>query len=458
MLDSKAVLASCCARRCRRRACRGLPSEITQSGVGGRTPKVTCDSFMKGAPPLGALRPTRGNVMAKNKDFKRLVRARMVEHDERYTAAHAALTARVGLKITEAPGDREAEARRLLVEFEDARAADPKADAADLLDRALAVLGPVMSAEAVTAETVRLARLILQARWDQEAMIRLLAHYLTMSLPAEEEFWARWHYGDTLAMLARDSEAVEVQLDLLHWTREHLPNSFLPEVWHDSTMYGPWSRTERTEEWLGHYRTIAATSEATAGNRPFRFEMHFTAANAFRALERDHEREVALALLRDILAEDPNWDERPWAEHRLELGGLFDAQRAGDVPRLRELAERHVGWSRDAGWLASEGGSEPITYSNLGFLFLGVGSDEALLAAAEYFERGIAAGDLGGYGYLWYASAVWAMGHDRPRVIELLREARQRLSAAETMQVFRGCRQFADVYDDAEFVAVISSP
>lgn len=398
--------------------------------------------------------------MPAKKDFKRLVRRRVADTGERYTQAHAHLTAGPPADAVEAHReDGERRARELLAEFVETRAADPTAEVAGILERALVALEPLLASDHLSPETLRLARSVFVRQWDPGALIQLLARYLTLPLPVEEEFWARWQYADALSVLGRHDESIEVQRELLGWTRQHLSPEWLPEVIHDSTMASSWNATGRRDEWLAAFEHIVATAPPTAKNRVFRYEMNFTALQIFDTMGATDAYARARHRLETILAEDPNWEERRWAEDRLFKSRLLFASGRGDVPAMVAVAEHYLSWAEDA-WPGRRGQVE----RDIAFTFSVVGQHggpparggDARAYAIDFFERAIAAGQCDGYGYIWYASCVLEATEDRKRVTELLQEAARRMPAAEALQVFHATARFESHRDDAEFLGALT--
>ena len=400
--------------------------------------------------------------MPANKDFKRLVRRRMAATGERYTEAHAHLTAGPPAVAADAHReDAERRAGRLLAEFAETRAADPTAEVTGVLAQALAALEPLLASDDLSPESLRLARSVFVRQWDMEAMTQLLARYLTLALPVEEEFWARWQYADALSILGRHAESFEVQAELLEWTRQHLSPQWLPEVIHDSTMFSSWNATGRRDEWLAVYEHIDVTAPATAENRVFRYEMNFTALQIFDQLAADDAHARARRRLEAILAEDPDWEDRRWAEDRLFKSRLMFASNRGDVPAMAAAADDYLKWADEA--RPGHGGA---VCRDIAFVFSVVGQHgspparggDARALAIDFFERSIAARQCDGYGYIWYASCVLEATGDRTRVTDLLREAARRMPAAEALQVFHATARFESHRDDAEFLDELTAP
>ena len=124
----------------------------------------------------------------------------------------------------------------------------------------------------------------------------------------------------------------------------HLPPTQLPWVWHDSTMLTSWSLLDRSEEWLSHVEPIIATAPAVAENRTDRFELLNSATYAYHQAGRAEQAFRLADLMKELLAEDPDWHDRQWAEDRVRKQNIDFALRAKNFEAARDAARGYVEW------------------------------------------------------------------------------------------------------------------
>lgn len=326
------------------------------------------------------------------------------------------------------------------------RELDPDAQVSHLLEEAERLVDAGLSSEELRREVVRVAVALFQVQWDGVRIVEVLGRYLSRELEVDEELWARWQRIDWLAILGRCEEAVSDQLALLAWVEDRGLPERLAEVWHDSTQLGCWVALDRKNDWLTQFWRVIELCPAVPENRAERIELLFTGLSAVS--DRDLGEQL-LTRMTAVLAEDPDWEERQWAEDRLWKHRLLTAVREANTDELRKTADEYVEWIETQGWDAQ---TRAGYISDIGFTFL---LAEQYADAIEFFDRAIENGLTRGHGYVWCAAAVWAAQKDRKRVVALLREASRRMPSHQAEEVFKATNQFQDSHDEADFLEAL---
>ena len=268
----------------------------------------------------------------------------------------------------------------------------------------------------------------------RRAVIDLMRRRLQAGLSPTEEARARWEIADAHAGLGEDDEAIAAQLQLLEFVRQHLPAAELPWAWHDATMLGSWVAKGAVEEWLVVALQISDEAPATPENRAERFELLHSAVTAMGGEPRHQPRvDRVMERMREILREDPKWEERDWAMGRLFERDLQRAFHGADPRRIRRATAAY------ARFIERQTTLVPERLSNLATLLHWNGADSE---AITWFERSLARGEPGGYTYIWYAAAIWRTQGDLGHTVALLAKAAAALPDEEFHRVFE--QEFSD--------------
>ena len=116
--------------------------------------------------------------------------------------------------------------------------------------------------------------------------------------------------------------------------------------------------------WVALFQAVDAGLKATAENRESRYELLHTAVMLMGA---DHDAyasdiEALTQRMADIIAEDPDWSERLWAEQRFEQQKVGNAVRRGDPDAVTEAVTASRSFLESCDWPAQRIGG---AYSNL---------------------------------------------------------------------------------------------
>ena len=327
------------------------------------------------------------------------------------------------------PRGRLERASDLVTEYLDRSSSDPLSRLSHLLDEALNLLRPLTARSPMDPGAVRLANFIYFCRHDSANVAELCQRYLDQDGTFEDRSIATIQLVLALIGLERHEGAVAVHRAHVEYVMAHRPTTEWPETMENSTISGSWS----SSEWIALFRKVDAGTVPTPENRSARYELLHTAVMNMGLLDfAQHANEIDSLIRRmaDILAEDPDWSERVWAEQRFEQQKVGNAIRQGDPQVITEAVEAYRAFLERCDWPVKTIG---VSYSNLGALMHWERRHEL---AMELFHRAEQLQGLDGYGHAWLASASLAAGAPRERVTALLREAGHRLESADAMRIF----------------------
>ena len=331
------------------------------------------------------------------------------------------------------PRGRLERASALVTEYLDRSSSDPLRRLSHLLDEALDLLRPLTTQSRMDPGAVRLANFIYFCRHDSANVAELCQRYLDQDGTFEDRSIATIQLVLALNGLKRHEDAVAVHRAHIEYVMAHRPATEWPETMENSTISGSWSQTGKSSEWIALFRKVDAGAVPTPENRSARYEVLHTAVMTMGLLDfAEHTNEIdsLIRSMADILAEDPDWSERIWAEQRFEQQKVGNAIRQGKPEAITEAVDAYRAFLESCDWPVK---TISVSYSNLGALMHWERRHEL---AMEFFIRAEQLHGLDGYGHAWFASASLAAGAPRERVIELLRGAGRRLESADAMRIF----------------------
>ena len=331
------------------------------------------------------------------------------------------------------PSDRLSRAGALTTEYLNRKGSEPVRKLAYLLQRALDLLLPLTSRSPMDPAALRLANWIHYLRHDPANAANLCQRFLAQAQSSEDRSIATDQLILALNGLERHQDAVETHRTHVGYVMAHRPATEWPDTMWNSTIAASWSQDGKNEEWIELFQEVDAGSLRTPENRGSRYELLHTAVMMMGTSDYSRHADEIDALTRrmaDILAEDPDWSERVWAEHRFEQQKVGNAIRRGNPNVVTETVNAYRTFLESCDWPVENIG---VAYSNLGALMHWERRHEL---AIDCFVRAERHFELDGYGLAWFASASLAAGAPRKRVIELLRRAGRRLESADAMRIF----------------------
>ena len=356
---------------------------------------------------------------------------------------HAAKTAEVvqairreidmGTSAESEPPGRLERAGALVTDYLSRSGSEPLRRLSHLLDEALAVLRPLTARSPIDPAALRLANFIHFCRHDSANVAELCQRFLDQDETFEDRSTATIQLVLALIGLERHEEAVAVHRAHVEHVMAQRPGAEWPETMENSTISGTWGVAGKDAEWISLFRKVDAGTVPTPENRSARYELLHTAVMTMGVLDfAGHGNEIDCLIRRmaGILAEDPDWSERIWAEQRFEQQKVGNAIRQGKPKAITKAVDAYRAFLENCDWPIEKVG---VSYSNLGALMHWERRHEL---AMEFFVRAGQLHGLDGYGHAWFASASLAAGAPRKRVLELLREAGHRLESADAMRIF----------------------
>ena len=375
---------------------------------------------------LNASRKSRLDALRKQRDA---VRQRATETADVVRAINREITAENG--DGKQPPDRLGRAEALVSEYL-GRTGGSVPDKAPLLAEALDVLRPLATGPSMDRAGVRLAAWIHGRRHDWANVADLCQRFLGQASDWEDRAFAALEVVLALTLLERHEEAVAAHRAHIEEVMAQRPGDEWADAMYNSTHGACWFVSGKRDAWVELFRKVDAGVKATPDNRASRYELLHTAVNAMGTDPATYGRDIEALVQRmaDIIAEDPDWSERLWAEQRFEQQKVGNAVRRGDRQALTQAVDDYRTFLDGCTWPTK---LIAVAYSNLGAILHWEGRHEQ---AVECFVRAQQEHELDGYGYAWFAGASLAAGAPRARVTELLAEAGRRLESADAVRIF----------------------
>lgn len=376
---------------------------------------------------LNASRKNRLDALRNQRDA---VRQRATETADVVRAINREITAENGDGTQ--PADRLGRAEALVSEYLERTRSGTVPGKSPLLAEALDVLRPLTTGPTMDAAAVRLGAWIHGCRYDWANVADLCRCFLEQTPDWDDRAFAALEVVAALTILERHEEAVAAHRAHIEEVMAERPGEEWADAMYNSTHGACWFVTGKRDAWVELFRKVDAGVKATADNRASRYELLHTAVMAMGNDLATYGREIDALVQRmaDILAEDPDWSERLWAEQRFEQQKVGNAVRSGDAQALTQAVDDYRTFLDGCTWPTK---LIAAAYSNLGAILHWEGRHEQ---AVECFMRAQQEHELDGYGYAWFAGASLAAGAARARVTELLAEAGRRLESADAMRIF----------------------
>jgi len=287
---------------------------------------------------------------------------------------------------------------------------------------------------------------------DKQFTVKVLSQYLTQSLTAEEEAWARWELIDNLAMLRQCEEVVEKHQAFLAWAREHLPQDRLLWVMYDGTQAFCWRAASKGDEWLQIFNEIMAAVAPSLENRYDRFIYLRTANAMYTEMERFDEALQVTSRIRDLSDEDPMWEPAFGVRIESYASEITTHWKLEDVPEIRRIV-------KDS---SAELDAYQAHHTDLDFdQKRKLSTLHHNLAASLYFARqydlaiplfhsAINLGIWEHWTYSWLAASLWATTKSRSEVLTLLKQGSDRVVG--NYDAWTTLPELQDVAADEEFL------
>ena len=330
------------------------------------------------------------------------------------------------------PPDRLGRAQALVSEYSERSKSESVPQLSPLLADALDTLRPLTTGPSMDGAAVRLAVWVNYLRHDHANLADLCQRFLAQAPDWEDRASATLDLVSALTMLERYREGVDVhRAHIEQVMAERPPAEWVDAMW-NSTQLGCWDAAGQREAWVDLFRAVDAGVEPTPDNRENRYELLHTAV---MAMGNEHEKyaddiDVLTQRMAEIIAEDPDWPERLWAEQRFEQQKVGNAVRRGNPDGVTRAVDAYRSFLDHCDWPAGMIGT---AFSNLGAIMHWEKRHEEALV---FFARAQQDHELDGYGYAWFAAASLASGASRERVTELLAEGGRRMESADAMRIF----------------------
>ena len=310
----------------------------------------------------------------------------------------------------------------------------------------------------ITPELVHLADEIYEyiGKVGMEKSVSLHRRYLNVASDNKERFWSHRQLAGNLAMLRRDKEAIEEQIQLYRWTCEHLSDADVLEIVGSLSHARCWEAEGRIDEWLQLYEEASQRLENPELSRYARCDFLQIGSEILRAYDRFDETLLGMEKLERANGE-PGWEHyfRFWLAVRTNRLLVYSKQEDWDgfdqaLTEARAFIESELE-KRDAG--------HSVNISDLTWAAHDVGC--CLLWSEKYSEARHflqIAVDLIRYDactHFFLAVSVWASTKDREKTLHHLKATQDYvLNPNRDMYYshFLETPEFSDVKDDKEFL------
>lgn len=343
----------------------------------------------------------------------------------------------------------------------------------------------LQSGTPLTLETVRHGQNLLHLMGEEKARAALARYFLRQALTVSEEAWTRFLLVNALSGAGVPEECVTAQEEFLQWGQRTFPQnpprlrpdwdyepidesadvSTLPAntlaLW---MLYIPsaplqWVEVGRGSEWINLFYEVLAQTPATDENRQHRFWFLRSGLIVLLNLGRTNEaRGLAeqAAALGDEEKEEA--DALNWRGHAADLR-MIVAERAGDTAEFDHAAGQAVTVLARYREVVQAGGQESGRYRILLDNIASILSDsrryeQAIPLLRELIDRGVASEFI----YVRLAASLYDLHKDRAEALLLLRQGALRTDRYDLWEWCRTRPAFAEVAEDAEFIAAAARP
>ncbi|WP_062104369.1 hypothetical protein [Bacillus niameyensis] len=357
-------------------------------------------------------------------------------------------------------------ALELLENFLQKHQEDPTSNDNVMLEQAAEHVDIEMRESSFSIESVRMAHKIYGLLGDQglNRIVEVMKCYLVSRKddPLENQFWARWELVDNLALLKRYKEMIKEQRSFLDWTMENMSHDYWLKVIYDSTQGVGWVEEGLQDEWFSMYEEVMNKVKRTEENRLERILLVETAAGLyiFNLLEAENALKE-IARYDEILQEDPSWSRynefsTRIRSYQLEVYRVLKDWEKYDAIALKSLAEleQQIKLYQTAD---KEGNVLELSSKahELGTCFMWANRYQDALKLYRFAVENTGSG----VNHFFYAVCLWAQEKDKEKTLHHLRMAEHDVTwngglRGRYKQMFLNQPEFADVYDDQEFLTV----
>ena len=230
------------------------------------------------------------------------------------------------------PSDRLGLAGALVTEHLNRSGSEPVRQLSHLLVEALDLLRPLTTSSPMDPAAAQLANWIHIRRRDWANVADLCQRFLDQDRSFEHRSITTLELVVALTALKRHEDAVAIHRTHVEHVMAHRPATEWADTMWNSTIATSWGQTGKDAEWIALFHEVDTGTAPTPENRVSRYELLHTAVMVMGTADYDRHADDIDALTRrmaDALAEDPDWSERVWAEHR------FQQQKVGNAIRRR---------------------------------------------------------------------------------------------------------------------------
>ncbi|MGG4048711.1 hypothetical protein [Paenibacillus favisporus] len=315
-------------------------------------------------------------------------------------------------------------------------------------------------------ESVRLAHKIFGYLGDKglHERIEAMRQYLESNQPKspEDQFWANWELIDNLALLKKYKTMIEEQKLFLTWAQKNMSLDHLLKVMYDSTQAIGWVEEGRSDEWFEIYHDLINRVKPTESNRYARVLYVETATGLLLFnLNKYPEAIVEIERYKDIIHEDDSWIEHNKFLIRLKSYQLELYSAQGDWLNYEKTVNEAI-LEIINNINKHNHKNDSVSIADICDMAHEIGTclmwEKRYEQAMPLFEFAIQ-NEGTGITHYFYAICVWATQKNRKATIENLKLAEMKVIGngglrSRYKQMFLEQKEFADVWEDEEFLSV----
>ncbi|MCH7323451.1 hypothetical protein LZ480_16370 [Solibacillus sp. MA9] len=175
---------------------------------------------------------------------------------------------------------------------------------------------------------------------NEEILVLLEEFRNNRTLTVEEKAWVYWNISDRLAIMRKPHQEYEIHCEFVKWGKITLAPDKLHWFVSDGTQSLTLSLGNYFEEWYDWYLYACEHSLRNESNRGVRFESHRAAVSSLLSLEKFSSIDVPLINMLDLIQEDSEWENNPFAELTYYSFLLEKASKLEEQELIKESSEK----------------------------------------------------------------------------------------------------------------------
>ena len=356
-------------------------------------------------------------------------------------------------------------ASSILKEFIDVNEIIPSEENEELLLTAYELVNKELIDSNYSIESVRLAHRIFGYLGDKGLIerIEVMRKYLNTDnqKSLKDQFWANWELVDNLALLKKYKQMIEEQRLFLAWAKKNMSSDHWLEVMSDSTQAIGWVHEGKSDEWFEVYYDLINRIEPMESNRHARVIYVETAAGLLIFnLNKYTEALDEIKRYNIFINEDVSWAEHLKFFIRLKSYQLGLSSAQGDWLNYEKTVNEAI--LEIINNINKHNKKDSVGIDDICDMAHDIGTclmwEKRYKQAIPLFEYAIQNQGTGITHY-FFAICVWSAQRNRSTTLQHLKMAEMKVKGngglrSRYKQMFLGQEEFADVWEDDDFLSV----